>query len=348
MNKGFETMKGKFSLIYIGVMVFHIINGIFCYRAGINSLAIYMLASSVLYLFLAILALVIKDIRICFVICFFEVILFSIVGSILTGYTSGYSLQLVGVIPLTFYLTYQNNQNYKHSMIYVSIEIALFFLTTIVSMELSYNIDTLWEKRIYALNTFVFVSLIVFFFLIFSKTIDKNEEKLSRENNALKDVVNYDPLTGLMNRRSFDFYFEKKLQSVNEKGQSLSVVMCDIDNFKNVNDSYGHDFGDVVLKELGKFISSMLRENDNLFRWGGEEFLLLLQLDDASAFNVMERIRTAIENYSITDGPTTITVTMSMGIAKYQPMISSGDLIKKADDALYESKKTGKNKITIS
>lgn len=347
MDKGFESSKKMFSGIYVGVMVFHLVNGFMCYKAGLDVLAIYMLATSVLYLLLSILALVAKDIKKCFLLCFAEVIVFSIIGTLLAGYTSGYSLQLIGVIPLTFYLTYMNGQKYKSSLFFVGIEIGIFFVITVISMNLQYNVAQLWEKRLYALNTVVFVNLIVCFFVIFSKTIDKNEEILSNENNALKDVVNYDPLTGLMNRRSFDFYLEKKLQAVSEKGQSLCVVMCDIDNFKHVNDTYGHDFGDVVLKELGKLISSLLREDDNLFRWGGEEFLLLLQLDDKATYNVMERIRQSVEAYPMTDGNTTIHITISIGVSKYLPMISSSDLIKKADDALYESKKTGKNKITI-
>lgn len=347
MDKGFESRKKMYSGIYVGVMIFHLLNGFICHKAGIDVLAIYMLATSVLYLLLSILAIVAKDIKKCFLICFAEVIVFSIIGTLLAGYTSGFSLQLIGVIPLTFYLTYMNDQKYKHSLIYVGVEIVIFFIITIISMSLTYNINPLWEKYLYGINIIVFVNLIVCFFMIFLKTIDKNEETLSNENNALKDVVNFDPLTGLMNRRSFDFYMEKKIQAVSERGQSLCVVMCDIDNFKHVNDTYGHDFGDIVLKELGKLVSSLLREDDHLFRWGGEEFLLLLQLDDNAAYNVMERIRQSVEAHPMTDGKTTIHITISIGVSKYLPMISSSDLIKKADDALYESKKTGKNKITI-
>ena len=122
--------------------------------------------------------------------------------------------------------------------------------------------------------------------------------------------------------------------------------MVDIDHFKNINDTYGHDVGDKILKELVKVIKDFSRKEDILIRWGGEEFLLLLQVNDkVTLTKILEKIRKAIENYKF---PIIDKVTCSFGAVLHNPSLTWQITFKSADIALYEAKNSGRNKIIIS
>lgn len=167
-----------------------------------------------------------------------------------------------------------------------------------------------------------------------------------KSRHSLVKIAMYDELTGLKNRHSFTNVFLDYLQQLKKENKPFSVVICDIDHFKKVNDNYGHNNGDVVLKELAKIIRETARDTDEVFRWGGEEFLILLFNADADkAYEVSERIRSDVENTIIKAGNHEIKCTLSFGICEYQEIFDDKELIKKADDKLYEAKRTGRNKI---
>jgi diguanylate cyclase (GGDEF)-like protein len=155
-----------------------------------------------------------------------------------------------------------------------------------------------------------------------------------------------DPLTGLFNRRALDEELEsRKLLMANEGAYTLAVV--DIDHFKAINDNFGHATGDEVLKNVSFIIKSYIRGNDAAFRLGGEEFLLLLDnCNRSDAFLIIERVRQAFENKPTKVGSRTITHTLSAGLAqsKDQPF---EQVLKEADDALYSSKRSGRNRVSF-
>ena len=152
-----------------------------------------------------------------------------------------------------------------------------------------------------------------------------------RNKKIEKDAM-YDELTGILNRRGV--YERLK----DEKGGS--ILFFDIDHFKNINDTYGHEFGDYVLKELGKILKSSFRKSDIVGRWGGEEFIVILPHTTYNdALKIAEKLRRTIENHDFKGKK----VTVSIGITEYK-----GDLeenLKKADEALYEAKNSGRNQI---
>ncbi|WP_336504260.1 GGDEF domain-containing protein [Aliivibrio fischeri] len=146
----------------------------------------------------------------------------------------------------------------------------------------------------------------------------------------------YDHMTGFYRR---DFY-EPKLKAL----ESASFLMIDIDHFKRVNDTYGHDFGDIVIQQVSYRIKNCIRVNDIAIRWGGEEFIVIFQkIDQDDLMNKAEVIRKVIENKSI-DG---INITISIGGAKQRDFESVNEVIKRADAALYDSKNTGRNRVTL-
>lgn len=162
----------------------------------------------------------------------------------------------------------------------------------------------------------------------------------------LNFLANKDPLTGLNNRRNF-----RKLaqESMNTNCINYVIGMMDIDKFKNVNDTYGHDVGDIALRQVAEVIDSLVAENGIVGRYGGEEFIILLPMSLQKGFTLLEDLRRTIENVQIHYGSGTLKVTISGGCFGFQ-YFSEDDLnqaVTLADRALYEAKNTGRNKIVV-
>ncbi len=158
-----------------------------------------------------------------------------------------------------------------------------------------------------------------------------------------------DPLTGVFNRRSMEIMLINQLSISKLANTPFSIAMIDIDDFKKVNDTYGHLVGDCVLRKLAMIIRESLRKSDFVFRYGGEEFLVLLPFTDInSAKYVLEKIRKKIEENIFNCEDTSLKITVSIGVAQYTDNILSIDtLLDEADKKLYIAKKTGKNKVII-
>jgi diguanylate cyclase (GGDEF)-like protein len=166
----------------------------------------------------------------------------------------------------------------------------------------------------------------------------------------LTNAAYMDKLTGLYNRKYISEVLDVEFKRARALHSPFSIVLFDIDNFKNVNDTYGHDGGDLVLSELGQQVkASGLRERDLAGRWGGEEFLVVLtNANSQQAADVAERIRKKIEEHEFVHDNHVIPVTISIGVATlHKDFAESANLYKAADDALYESKRNGKNRVTV-
>lgn len=177
-------------------------------------------------------------------------------------------------------------------------------------------------------------------------TAEALNDALREANERLVRVATTDTLTGLWNRRRFDETVDQEMARANRHGQPLSMIMFDLDRFKRLNDSYGHLFGDQVLVTLGHIARQHTRTSDSLFRWGGEEFMLLLpctELIEAQA--AAEKLRLAIANAPMAEG---LMITASFGVATYHLDESIDHWIGRADAALYEAKQGGRNRVILS
>ena len=169
------------------------------------------------------------------------------------------------------------------------------------------------------------------------------------KQKQLTNLALYDPLTGLMNRRGLDFKLTVSLDSAKRSDKCLSAIAVDIDFFKNINDTYGHDGGDVVLEEIGKLLASHARSGDICCRFGGEEFIIALpDTESENAIQIAERIRREIAEMQIAFDSRTINLTSSFGVATHCGAIDVDYLLKDADKALYKAKETGRNKVCHS
>jgi len=164
--------------------------------------------------------------------------------------------------------------------------------------------------------------------------------------NKLENLSVTDQLTGLHNRRYFDDQFAIQQEKVSRYASQLCLIMIDIDHFKPINDDYGHQVGDSVLKEFSQLLQSQIRATDLLSRWGGEEFMLLLpEVDISAASHIAEKLRHSIENHPFSHGQA---LTASFGVAEVQSnQDSKREAIFNVDSALYQAKQDGRNRIIV-
>ena len=160
----------------------------------------------------------------------------------------------------------------------------------------------------------------------------------------------YDELTNILNRRGVSEKLEDTLSATQGNDSTISVGLLDIDHFKKVNDSYGHDAGDQVLKFLAKLIVNNLRDNDIVGRWGGEEFIIYMpDTGRVEAISICNRLLAALESSVIKYNDLSISITASIGISELSSQASSFDAaLRRSDKALYQAKAAGRNRVMVS
>ncbi|WP_290654583.1 sensor domain-containing diguanylate cyclase [Idiomarina sp.] len=173
--------------------------------------------------------------------------------------------------------------------------------------------------------------------------IEQLNSQLQQANDRLEHLVHTDALTQLWNRYHMEQALDEELSRAQRHGHPLSVIIFDIDNFKQINDDYGHDVGDEVLKGISKALDSLMRKSDALGRWGGEEFLVIapeVELDNAA--ELAERLRQVMADIEFDKAGV---VTASFGVAELDQADTRSDLVRRADKALYRAKNEGRNRV---
>lgn len=192
---------------------------------------------------------------------------------------------------------------------------------------------------------------------IFTVNIDNYDDKkdfyvisltditeLKEKSNLLEYQASHDSLTGLNNRNKFKDIFGKEIRRGFRYKNDLSLVLFDLDHFKNINDTHGHQIGDEVLKDISQIVIANVREHDTIVRWGGEEFLVLLpETNLEGAVNVAEKIRMAIESKTVSSKE--LKSTASFGVSVLKEEDNEDIFLARVDEALYEAKNSGRNKV---
>jgi diguanylate cyclase (GGDEF)-like protein/PAS domain S-box-containing protein len=181
---------------------------------------------------------------------------------------------------------------------------------------------------------------------IFSDVSEK--KKVERRVGELENLAFHDPLTGLVNRRYIELKVAQALQEIEQFGRSYGLLMIDVDHFKDVNDSAGHEAGDAVLKALSATLLRSLRNGDVVGRWGGEELLVLLSDVDISALaELADRCRSLIAESAAPVHEGRVRVTVSVGATLLLPADTANSAIRRADELMYRSKRDGRNRTTV-
>jgi diguanylate cyclase (GGDEF)-like protein len=306
---------------------------------------------------------------------FFLTALFTIIcliNGIVTYYTNKYDLPLniifiVETVALLTYFTISGNPD-GFSVLWTSLipSFAMlifgmrrglnFSILTFIMLIFLFRTDTGRELLHYDYgDTFMlrFPMLYVAMFVIsteFEYIRNETNNQLNIEREKYSHLYRHDALTGLFNRYGMQEYFDSSMKD-SHRGEYVAIIMLDIDNFKKVNDTWGHDCGDVVLKAVSSVPGKVMCEHSHFCRWGGEEFLLMMQCEH-DPIKTAEKVRAGVEALHIPYGDEIRRVTVSVGVGIAPSKIIDSDeqihaLIAVADEALYESKGTGKNKVTV-
>lgn len=191
----------------------------------------------------------------------------------------------------------------------------------------------------------VYVALSAMAFL-YAYTRASSELELQDLNDSYRSMANTDMLTNLPNRRSMQMSLYQEFSRAQRGKQAFSLIVMDIDHFKRLNDTYGHECGDRVLQAVPMITGKVLRTQDICSRWGGEEFLILLPSSDKiGAMQVAERLRKAFEEQSFQHGSNILSVKASFGISEYQSTDDLDTCIRRADENLYKAKSQGRNQV---
>lgn len=175
--------------------------------------------------------------------------------------------------------------------------------------------------------------------------------KLENANAELKELSNIDPMTGCYNRRYFSNVSSNILKLAKRNEEKVSIIILDIDKFKRINDTYGHNVGDDVIKLLANTLKISVRKSDIVARFGGEEFVILLpHSNETDAKNCADKLREKVEALEIPLENETLKFTISLGVAEYKDDLDDFDLehtISRADKALYDAKTSGRNRVCV-
>lgn len=180
--------------------------------------------------------------------------------------------------------------------------------------------------------------------------LEKTKQLVLEQNRQLQRLSTRDDLTGLYNRRHLIASLDQEFSRCRRHGTALSLIMLDLDYFKDVNDTFGHKFGDYALKEFAALLRATVRKYDLVFRFGGEEFLLLLpQTDTDGAEKTAEKIRRNCAEKMIDDGQYAVKMTVSIGVTSYNKLLheSPNCMVSCADKALYQAKEGGRNRVAV-
>jgi diguanylate cyclase (GGDEF)-like protein len=185
---------------------------------------------------------------------------------------------------------------------------------------------------------------------VYTQKIRDYEETLHEKNVTLETLASTDGLTGIMNKRIFDEVSKNYFDSAQRDGIGLSLLMLDLDNFKIINDTYGHQVGDLILVQFADIIKPLLRKSDVFARIGGEEFSVLLFRTEVEGAEILaNKIHEAVKNISVQCEKQEITVTTSIGITQNKKTdVSFEEIVLRADNALYEAKDKGRDQTCVA
>lgn len=206
------------------------------------------------------------------------------------------------------------------------------------------------QYELHLLTRFVITSISVYLLtIIYEKSRAITYKKLLKLNSEFAEASRTDYLTHIYNRRGGQELLKEQYSNALAKREQMAILICDIDHFKQINDNYGHEFGDQVLQKVTAAIGETLRGDDIIARWGGEEFLIILPDTEITACRrIAERIRAAVEKIKFYCNQSRLTTTISIGGKPLTWNLNLKELLAQADTNLYHAKRTGRNRVIVN
>lgn len=283
-----------------------------------------------------------------------EIVIHCVLSTFMVGWDYCFMYYLIALIPVAFYIAI-SMESFKrqlfHPIIITVIVTVAYFTTRIIT----YFVNPIYTNRPFGyevffciVNSIITFSCTLLFTVLFSIEVNSMQLMMEAKQEKLEDQACFDPLTHFRNRRSMDEKLNNAHKNAIINNVPYSLIMCDIDNFKSFNDTYGHDCGDYVLQNVSRIIATAVRAKDSTCRWGGEEFLILISDSKEIAAEVAERIRSSVDNYDFYYEGKSLHVTLTLGVSTYYSSSKLKTLIEIADKRLYKGKENGKNQVVSS
>ena len=355
------------TLLYIICWGFHALFAQLMHAYGYSLLSAYNVTVSFVYATFFLLFRALHGNSIFFTFFYLEALCYNVLLTVCMGSDFGSIMLPVCVVPLLFLATITLKKRKRY---YISL-IALTAATTLFTLWWAYlrngflSLDFLapinrYRSLYLAHVSFIMVMLafILFYYSIFSEVqIASSRKKAQQQAEELEFMANHDQLTGLMNRRKITSYLRCAQRKKEKDGSDFALTIFDIDGFKKINDTYGHDAGDFILQQLSATVASQLASGEQFARWGGEEFVILFPLLDAreataSAYTSYESviaklnsIRAHVEAQCFQWQYTDIHITLTFGVSNSKEYSDLEQLIIEADNRLLYGKQHGKNQV---
>ena len=340
----FSTVLILIDLCFLAVHIFYLI----CFLVmGVIEMFLFNLVSVAVYALLA--PLVYKySKKLSFFACIVlaEILLHAAMATLYLGWEAGFPMFIVCCAPFPFFLRFKND------IIPFVIELIIIVLFVVIKLNTLQESDVIYTeiKDRCITRLFVFNTLVSFLMITAFSTIYKISRQLDRinmiyKNETLSMMVRIDPLSQLFNRRAMVEFLKKLEKNAKEGKGGFVIVMSDLDDFKHVNDTYGHAAGDMVITTVSRMITEIVPSEGYVCRWGGEEMLFAVPGADSEAGRQLaEKIRRRLERYIFTssDG-SQFSITVTLGVCECDGTISYERAVSIADQYLYYGKSQGKN-----
>ena len=290
----------------------------------------------------------------CMLITYMNFYLHQIIVSLWIGWNFGFTYYIFGIIPVIFYLNFSNPVSSKKTRVPITILIIslLGFLATRYLSSIYGVVQPIKSvaatNTLFTINSIICFTVVILFCALFIEEMRMSQRRLREQNIQLRQLADIDPLTSLFNRRSMMGYLKSALNYSNLEVMNYCVILCDIDDFKQTNDTFGHDCGDKVLVQIAELMRENLSEESKISRWGGEELLMLVPWELNYCKEQIESLRKKLEEYVFTYQQHKIHITMTFGIKSFESEMSVQEIIQLADRNLYEGKKSGKNCVVVT
>lgn len=345
----------KYTVVSFGIALIHLIFAITFGAIRIQVLFIYNVAVTIFYLYHGMVSIRKQRFLFVYIFSMIEILFHASLATWMLGWDWGFNMYTISLVTVSFYFTYTLPKlEGKISVpIITSVIVSVcFILNRVMSMKMepAYKGDypEYIKYEFYYFNVVIAFVMLVVFSAFFALEIRYMHKKLERENRRLGEIANFDPLTHLLNRRSMNLHLKSTLDNAEKNGNPFCLMLVDIDDFKKVNDTYGHDCGDEVLVTIAELLSSAVRADDAICRWGGEELLILLRADLDVAKKVAQRICEGIANTNIQYKENEVNVTVTIGMSAYEKDKTIRSMVEEADNNLYYGKNHGKNQYVAS
>ena len=333
-------------ILYAECGIIHLMMIFVFYGYGVDVMMYYNICSVLFYIgsFIAVTAYKKKTLSLVDI-ALSEIMVFSVAATVAVGWSCGFCLYLICLIPAPFFMPYEK----LHTSIFSSAVLAAAFIGTRIYVSdekvLTHAIDNSSQAmKMYVFNSVFAVLTMIFMAVMYVVSRMISTRMMNEKAEELRQLASIDPLTQLFNRRAMTEYIKTVHEAAEETGRSYAVVIADIDNFKKINDRYGHSVGDEVLKKVSSTMTGSLPSESYICRWGGEEILFIIpDCREERAGIICEQIRNDISRLKFTSKGREFNISMTFGLVMADLGKSYETSINLADDYLYCGKENGKN-----